>query len=163
MAQTSTQKQAIAGAFQDAEIILRLYDLRREDKMRKARHWFQTRFKANNLDEFQKQTATAEANAYFRNVINYWEMACLFVARGILNEEMFSRLAGSCFRSGKKSGPFSRMCEKPAKTHSSLNTLSRSPVVTLIGSTVKRLALTTGSSASIDRNSLTGSGMKEDG
>ena len=94
MAQTSSQKQAVAGSFQDAEIILRLYDLRREEKMRKARHWFQTKFKATNLDEFQRQTATAEANAYFRNVINYWEMACMFVSRGILNEEMFFETCG---------------------------------------------------------------------
>ena len=163
MAQTSTQKQAIAGAFQDAEIILRLYDLRREDKMRKARHWFQTRFKANNLDEFQKQTPPLKPMLTFEmsSTIGKWPV-CLFPEESSM-KRCFSRPAGSCFRSGKKSGPFSRMCEKPAKTHSSLNTLSRSPVVTLIGSTVKRLALTTGSSASIDRNSLTASGMKEDG
>ena len=115
MAQTSTQKQAIAGAFQDAEIILRLYDLRREDKMRKARHWFQTRFKANNLDEFQKQTATAEANAYFRNVINYWEMACMFVARGILNEEMFFEICGELLSVWEKVRPILQDVRKTRK------------------------------------------------
>jgi hypothetical protein len=106
MVQTSPQKQATAGTFQDAEIILKLYDLRREEKMRKARHWFQTKFKATNVDEFQKQTATGEANAYFRNVINYWEMASMFVSRGILNEEMFFETCGEMLSVWEKVRPF---------------------------------------------------------
>jgi hypothetical protein len=106
MVQTSPQKQATAGTFQDAEIILKLYDLRREEKMRKARHWFQTKFKATSVDEFQKQTATGEANAYFRNVINYWEMASMFVSRGILNEEMFFETCGEMLSVWEKVKPF---------------------------------------------------------
>jgi len=106
MVQTSPQKQTTAGTFQDAEIILKLYDLRREEKMRKARHWFQTKFKATNVDEFQKQTATGEANAYFRNVINYWEMASMFVSRGILNEEMFFETCGEMLSVWEKVRPF---------------------------------------------------------
>ena len=106
MVQTSPQKQVTAGTFQDAEIILKLYDLRREEKMRKARHWFQTKFKATNVDEFQKQTATGEANAYFRNVINYWEMASMFVSRGILNEEMFFETCGEMLSVWEKVRPF---------------------------------------------------------
>jgi Domain of unknown function (DUF4760) len=115
MTQTSGQKQAVSGTLQDAEIILRLYDLRREEKMRKARHWFQTKFNATNLDEFQKQTSTAEANAYFRNVINYWEMACMFVSRGILNEEMFFETCGELLSVWEKVKPFLEEVRKRRK------------------------------------------------
>jgi Domain of unknown function (DUF4760) len=115
MVQTSPQKQVTAGTFQDAEIILKLYDLRREEKMRKARHWFQTKFKATNMDEFQKQTATGEANAYFRNVINYWEMASMFVSRGVLNEEMFFETCGEMLSVWEKVRPFLEDVRKTRK------------------------------------------------
>jgi hypothetical protein len=115
MTQTSVQKEAVGATFQDAEIILRLYDLRREEKMRKARHWFQTKFRATNLDEFQKQTSTAEANAYFRNVINYWEMACMFVSRRIVNEEMFFETCGELLSVWEKVKPFLEEVRKTRK------------------------------------------------
>ncbi|MEW5975700.1 MAG: DUF4760 domain-containing protein [Acidobacteriota bacterium] len=112
---SSVQRQVSAGTVQDAEIILKLYDLRREEKMREARHWFQTRFKASSLDEFQKQTSTRQANTYFRNVINYWEMACMFVSRGILNEEMFFETSGEILSVWEKIRPILRDIRKSRK------------------------------------------------
>jgi hypothetical protein len=94
MSQASAQKTPMGGTMQDAELLIKLYEMRREEKMREARHWFQSKFKAKTFEEFQQLTSTGTTNAYFRRVINYWETACMFVARGILNEEMFFETCG---------------------------------------------------------------------
>jgi hypothetical protein len=74
----------------DAELILKLYDLRREPELRKARKWFGG-FWPQSVDEV---LAIANAfsipeNAWFRQVLGYWDMAASFVLRGALNEDLF--------------------------------------------------------------------------
>jgi hypothetical protein len=75
---------------EDAQIIMRLYDLRRESEMRKARSWFAGFFprNADDLVQVVKGTNTQE-NAWFRQVSGYWEMVASFVLRGALNEDLF--------------------------------------------------------------------------
>jgi hypothetical protein len=75
----------------DAEIIMRLYDLRREAEMRKARHWFASAFWPKNADDVVQviNNANPQENAWFRQVNGYWEMAASFVLRGALNENLF--------------------------------------------------------------------------
>ena len=78
--------------YDDAHLILRLYDLRREEKLRAARKWFASMPALASRDEFLKTCpAGTEENAYFRMVTTYWEMAASFVANGILNRELFYR------------------------------------------------------------------------
>jgi hypothetical protein len=81
----------------DAELILKLYDLRREAEMRKARHWWMTEFWPENPDDFMKvlsATGTQENN-WLRQVGGYWSMAASFVLQGALNEELFIQPAVS--------------------------------------------------------------------
>lgn len=74
----------------DAELLLRLYDLRREEKMRQARDWFAREFKPMGLQEFIKELPPGKPeNAYFRMVVSYWDMAASIVLRGLINEEFF--------------------------------------------------------------------------
>jgi len=75
---------------EDAQIIMRLYDLRRETEMRKARHWYAGWWPARADDILQvlNDFGTQE-NAWFRQVNGYWDMAASFVLRGVLNEELF--------------------------------------------------------------------------
>jgi hypothetical protein len=75
----------------DAEIIMRLYELRREAEMRKARHWFASAFWPKNADDVVQviNNANPQENAWFRQVSGYWEMAASFVLRGALNEDLF--------------------------------------------------------------------------
>ena len=75
----------------DAEIVMHLYDLRREAEMRKARTWFAASFWPKNADDILQviQAADPQENAWFRQVSGYWEMAASFVLRGALNEELF--------------------------------------------------------------------------
>lgn len=74
----------------DAEIILRLYDLRREPVMREAREFIVLKFWPANFEEFQKIVAAGgKEYAYFRQVTSYWDMAMSFVARGALDANLF--------------------------------------------------------------------------
>ena len=75
----------------DAGLILKLYDLRREAEMRKARSWFTTEFWPQNAEDFLKvaNSFPSQENAWLRQVGGYWDMAASFVLHGALNEELF--------------------------------------------------------------------------
>lgn len=82
--------------YDDVTLILRLYEMRREEKLRAARAWFSSNFKAKTVAEFnQLCPAGSEANAFARQVITYWEMVASFMTAGVLNEELF-------FQSGRE-------------------------------------------------------------
>jgi hypothetical protein len=75
--------------YDDVNLILRLYDMRREEKLRAARLWFVMNFKPKTKDEYMKLIETPEANASFRQSVSYWDMVASFVTSGVLNEELF--------------------------------------------------------------------------
>src|SRR5690242_1017797 len=76
--------------YEDANLILRLYELRREEKLRAARDWVGRSFSATTPEELMAALPPgSQENAYFRMVIGYWEMAASFVASGVLNKELF--------------------------------------------------------------------------
>jgi len=80
--------------YDDANLILRLYELRREETMRKARQWFAA-FAPNNAEEVQKVTTFGtQENAYMRMVLSYWDMAASMVTSGVLNEDLFLESGG---------------------------------------------------------------------
>lgn len=81
----------------DAELILKLYDLRREPEMRKARHWWLTEFWPESAEDFMKVVGNlgGQENNWLRQVLGYWSMAASFVLQGVLNEEMFIQPAVS--------------------------------------------------------------------
>ena len=75
----------------DAEIILKLYDLRREEVLRKARHWVTVEFNPKTPEEFLAvlQAHGTQENAYFRQVISYWEMAASLVVHGAVKSDLY--------------------------------------------------------------------------
>jgi len=76
--------------YEDANLILRLYELRREEKLRTARDWFSKNYRATSMEEaMQIIPMGSTENAYFRMVVSYWEMAASFVTAGVLNQELF--------------------------------------------------------------------------
>jgi hypothetical protein len=76
--------------YEDVNLILRLYELRREDKMRTARAWFSGNFKFKSAAEFSKACpASSEMNAYARQVMSHWDMVASFVNAGVLNQGLF--------------------------------------------------------------------------
>jgi len=75
----------------DAELLLKLYDLRRESEMRKARNWWLGTFSPESADDVLKlamNMGTPENN-WLRQVSGYWNMAASLVEHGALNRELF--------------------------------------------------------------------------
>jgi hypothetical protein len=82
--------------FEDVNLILKLYELRRETKFRQARAWFVESFHAKTLPQFQEICPQgSDENASFRMVISYWEMVASFMTTGVLHKDLF-------FQSGRE-------------------------------------------------------------
>jgi hypothetical protein len=82
-----------------AELILKLYDLRREETMRKARNWFGVEFFPESVDDIFA-TVMGPNSGYYRMVVSYWDMACSFVTNGAIDADMFNDANGEhlfCF------------------------------------------------------------------
>jgi hypothetical protein len=110
----------------DAELFLKLYDLRREAEIRKARNWWAGEFFPQSADDFLKvawSTGTQENN-WLRQVSGYWSMAASFVLQGVLNEDLFLQPAcsGEMFLIFAKVHPFLKeLREKLGDPHLFLN------------------------------------------
>ena len=74
----------------DAELIVKLYDLRREAELRKARNWW-LGFWPESADDILKIASAlgTQENAWLRQAGGYWEMATSFVLHGALNRDLF--------------------------------------------------------------------------
>jgi hypothetical protein len=92
------------GKHKDADLILKLYDLRREPVMRDARNWFFS-FNPTSLQDFT-EVFIGEKSGYFRMVVSYWEMAASFVNNGALDEQMFNEANGEHILVFSKVEPF---------------------------------------------------------
>lgn len=80
------------GKHEDADLILKLYDLRRETVMREARNWMFT-FNPTSIQDVM-QTMVGEHSGHLRMVISYWDMACALVNSGAIDEELFNQTNG---------------------------------------------------------------------
>ena len=82
--------------YDDVNLILRLYDMRREEKLRQARAWFSSSFKVKTLAELDQLCPKgSDTNACARQVMTYWDMVASFITSGVLNQELF-------FQSGRE-------------------------------------------------------------
>jgi hypothetical protein len=82
----------------DAELILRLYDMRREPVMREARKFMAFDFWPTSFEDLGRISAAAGKEfAYFRQVTSYWDMAISFVVRGALDPHLFLDNANEMF------------------------------------------------------------------
>ena len=80
---------------EQANLLLRLYELRREPRMREAREWYFANFLPRSVVDMTKQAPLGSAgNASVRMVISYWEMAASLVNRGLIDEEFFFENTG---------------------------------------------------------------------
>ena len=83
----------------DAEIILKLYQLRTETLMREARAWIGGEWWPATAEEFfaVSNNPSHAHNAHFRQVITYWEMAAAMVLHGAVSAELFVDCNGEGF------------------------------------------------------------------
>src|SRR5438552_261606 len=78
---------------QEAELLLKLYELRREAEMRKARDWYFRDFHPETLADFQT-AIFSEHSGHLRMVVTYWDMAAALVNRGAISLELFNEANG---------------------------------------------------------------------
>ncbi len=91
---------------EDAKLILQLYELRREPRMRQARDFLFAEFSASNFQELvAKYPFGSDQNAYFRMVTSYWDMVAAFVNRGLLNPDLLFETTGEFFSVWEKVKP----------------------------------------------------------
>jgi hypothetical protein len=80
----------VQATYDDANLLLRLYELRREEKMRAARHWFLFEFQPGAWSQIRASYFTGEDHDnYIRMVGTYWDMVCALVKQGVLNKDLF--------------------------------------------------------------------------
>ncbi|HEY6373896.1 MAG TPA: hypothetical protein VIX90_00090 [Edaphobacter sp.] len=75
----------------DAELVLKLYEMRREESLRKARRFMVFDFNPKNLEELRAVSRDVKSanNPHWRQVLSYWEMAASLVLRGALDPDLF--------------------------------------------------------------------------
>ncbi len=74
----------------EADLILKLYELRREPTLRQARDWFFMGFNPASIEDYNA-AIFSEHGAQVRMVLSYWDMAAGFANSGAVNQDLFFR------------------------------------------------------------------------
>ena len=86
---------AARATYDDVNLVIKLYELRRDDRLRDARRWFGASFKVKTLDEFNALCPMgSEQNEFYRMVVTYWDMVASFLTSGVVNQELFFQSGG---------------------------------------------------------------------
>ena len=73
----------------DAELLLELYEIRREPELRRARQWFLTAFRPASWAEIKSRYLShSDEDRWFRMTTSYWEMVGTMLVNGVLHAEM---------------------------------------------------------------------------
>src|SRR5271168_1410899 len=76
--------------YEEVNLMLRLYDLRREPRLREARSWFVENFYADSPEDLMKKYPQgSQENTYIRMVVSYWDMVASIVSRNYIGDELF--------------------------------------------------------------------------
>jgi hypothetical protein len=122
----------------EADLILKLYDLRRESVMREARNWFVT-FNPQKPEDFL-EVLTSEKSGLYRMVISYWDMACSLVVNGAIDAQMFNDANGEHVLVYAKMEPFIPMLRQEMGAPQFLANLEK--VVKALPNSEERVAAT---------------------
>jgi hypothetical protein len=80
---------------EQADLMLRLYEARREPKLREARQWFVASFHPTTFDDVTKYfMARGEEQAFIRMTASYWDMVANYANRGLVDEEFLFETSG---------------------------------------------------------------------
>ncbi|HYU90429.1 MAG TPA: hypothetical protein VE966_08295 [Gemmatimonadales bacterium] len=91
--------------YESADLLLKLYDLRREPLLRKARAWFREEFHPQSPQDVL-EAYRGKRSAYYRMVTTYWGMAAALVLHGAIEEQMFADVNGEHIMVYGKLQPF---------------------------------------------------------
>ncbi len=76
--------------YDQVNLMLRLYELRRDPRLRQARSWFVEHFHPDSPEDMMKKYPPgSEENTNIRMVISYWDMIAGIVNRGLIDDELF--------------------------------------------------------------------------
>ena len=78
---------------EEANVILKLYELRRDETMRKARDWYFRDFHPESVADVMN-TLFGEHSGHFRMVVSYWDMAAALVNNGAISMDLFNEVNG---------------------------------------------------------------------
>ena len=123
---------------EEADLILKLYDLRREKVMRDARNWFIT-WNPTGPQDFM-DVLTSEKSGLYRMVVSYWDMACSLVNNGAIDAQMFNDANGEHVVVYAKMEPFIPMLREQLGAPQFLAQLEK--VVKALPDSEERLAAT---------------------
>ena len=90
---------------EEANLILKLYELRREETMRKARDWYFREFNPQSMADFQN-AMFSEHSGHLRMVTTYWDMAAALVNHGAIGMHLFAETSGEYIGVFAKVEPF---------------------------------------------------------
>jgi hypothetical protein len=102
---TPTLSVSMPTPFENAQLNLQLFELRREPVLREARDWFTREFNPESFEELVA-LVSGERNATFRMVLGYWDMAASLVTTGAIDGEAFLAAHGEVFLTFSKIQPF---------------------------------------------------------
>ena len=123
---------------EEADLILKLYDLRREATMRDARNWFIT-WNPTGPQDFM-DVLSSEKSGLYRMVVSYWDMACSLVNNGAIDAQMFNDANGEHVVVYAKMEPFIPMLREQLGAPQFLAHLEK--VVKALPDSEERLAAT---------------------
>jgi hypothetical protein len=84
--------------YEQANLHLKIYDLRRESRLRQARDWVFKNFYPKTIEEAMRIASPGtEEGAFFGMVCSYWENACALLNHGLLHEDLFFETSGEFF------------------------------------------------------------------
>jgi hypothetical protein len=80
---------------EQVNLMLRLYEDRREPRLREAREWFSANFHVKSQEDMMRVCPPGSpGNASMRMVLTYWEMVASIVNRGLIDEDFFFENTG---------------------------------------------------------------------
>lgn len=84
--------------YEQAQLHLQVYEMRREAKLRQARDWFEKNYFVENMQDAMRIAAPGtEAGAFVMMVVGYWDQACALLNYGLLHEDLFFETSGEFF------------------------------------------------------------------
>jgi hypothetical protein len=107
---------------EQVNLMLHLFEMRREPRLRQAREWFGSNFQAANAAEMmQKYPPNSDGNVNFRMVVGYWDMVAAIANRGLMDEELFFETSGEQWMVWERIKPlaaeFRQMFKNPNAWH----------------------------------------------
>ncbi|MBZ5698027.1 MAG: hypothetical protein LAN18_05715 [Acidobacteriia bacterium] len=92
---------------EQAQLHLKVYEMRRESRLREARDWFFKNYFADSLEDAMRIAAPGtEAGTFVMMVFGYWEQACALLNYGLLHEDLFFETSGEFFGVWERVKPF---------------------------------------------------------